>query len=118
MGLDQFAHTRTTTPATPVDFESEDHAPELFYWRKHANLQGWMSQLYIKKGGTAPDFNCANLLITSGDLDALETATLPTAQGFFWGASDESDAIRDKEFIKRARQAIADGLFVVYSAWY
>lgn len=120
MGLDQYAFTRRTADLGAVDFPQEDSDVELFYWRKHANLQGWMQALYNTKGGTEEDFNGPNVQITAADLDKLEAELddLPTATGFFWGTSDETDKVKDIEFIRLARAAIADGLSVYYSSWY
>jgi hypothetical protein len=41
MGLDMVAMVKPNTPASPVDFNT-DNVTELQYWRKHPNLQGWM----------------------------------------------------------------------------
>ena len=40
MGLDQYAFA-----------EKGGEQEEIFYWRKHANLQGWMENLYIRRHG-------------------------------------------------------------------
>ncbi|MFG1384347.1 hypothetical protein [Xanthobacter versatilis] len=73
MGLDMYSITLNRTPEQSVDFAAED-AAHIRYWRKHPNLHGWMERLYRSKGGTAPEFNCATLLLTGEDLDALEEA--------------------------------------------
>ena len=42
MGLDQYAFARKN---------GEDENIEIMYWRKHANLEGWMAELYASRGG-------------------------------------------------------------------
>ena len=88
MGLDQYATARrgeprkvpqtwTTTDADGnekevVEYYNEwDDSIELAEWRKHPNLQGWMQELYYEKGGEG-SFNCVDLELTLGDLEALE----------------------------------------------
>lgn len=121
MGLDMYAWTINRAPEKPVDFKADD-AIELHSWRKHPNLHGWMEQLYRDKDGTDFDFNCANLQLTSDDLDALEQAirsrSLPQTCGFFFGESDGCEVDDDLEFLAKAREAIAVGLTVFYSSWW
>lgn len=126
MGLDMFASTRSTVPAQPIDFDrSEDIVQrELFYWRKHPNLHGWMQRLYVEKGGD-PDPNAFNLvavLLTSEDLDRLKQdvldGNLPDTSGFFFGESGLERMGYDLEFISRAQLAIANGEHVFYHSWW
>lgn len=121
MGLDMYACTLRKAPAAPVDFEAEDPG-QLYYWRKHPNLHGWMEALYREKGGADPQFNCVNLVLTAKDLDRLEVAIrqgeLPATSGFFFGHSDGSERDDDLAFIAKAREAIAAGLTVFYSSWW
>lgn len=52
MGLDQYAYAFLgDPPKAPTDFPAPESAIEIFYWRKHADLEGWMSNLYYEKGG-------------------------------------------------------------------
>ena len=121
MGLDQYAYTRTTAPEKPVDFE-EGGGEEIFYWRKHANLQGWMEDLYRRKGGTKEDFNCVPVVLTLEDLDRLEATTrqgnMPHTTGFFFGHSQSEDDDATLEFIFKARIAINEGKTVYYTSWW
>ena len=96
MGLDQFSFAVPKGQiARAVDFDTEGlEEEELQYWRKHPNLEGWMKNLYYKKGGTSDVFNCCPLLLTEEDLQSLrkdvEEDKLPPTQGFFFGeCSDE-----------------------------
>jgi hypothetical protein len=85
-----------------------------------------MRRLYLEKGGTNEEFNCATVRLMSADLDALENAanekTLKPTSGFLFGNSDTpfSDADRDNvlDFIEQARAAIKSHLAVVYSSWW
>lgn len=129
MGLDMFSH------AVPVDLLNTDaevdleyEIPDGFrlaYWRMFNNLHGWMGRLYEKKGGADPLFNCNLLRLNSDDLNQLEADIgrddLPPQEGFFFGEcedfdSDMADEIRD--FITKAREAIAAGKAVLYYAWW
>ena len=123
MGLDQYATARKGEPSTDEDgYTFYKDSIELAEWRKHPNLQGWMEELYHEKGGSE-EFNCVDLELTLGDLDALEESldesALPETTGFFFG-TDSSDyyAEADREFIVQARAAIKQGYTVVYSSWW
>lgn len=124
MGLDQYARVyraeqvgeKTTDPKAESDFA------DLYQWRKHPNLQGWMEGLYRAKGGTQVDFNTAAVRLESEDLDELEEAVvrgrLPMTEGFFFGKSRPQHKAEDLEFIARARDAIQRGLVVFYDSWW
>ena len=122
MGLDQYAFARKGEPIRnrlETEYEVEN---EIAYWRKHPNLQGWMENLWRKKGGEG-EFNCVEVELTFEDLEQLETAIeraeLPETQGFFFGFnSDDEYKENDQEFIREARQHIADGYKVVYTSWW
>ena len=111
MGLDMYAFT-TSQNIPSVDFKDPKDSDELYYWRKHPNLHGWMERLYQQKGGRK-EFNCAAVRLDAADLHELETAVrndqLPMPTGFFFGESDPEDKIRDLEFIEKAHKAITGG---------
>ena len=95
---------------------------ELAYWRKHPNLQGWMEELWRSKGNEG-GFNCVDVELTLEDLDALEQTldgkALPETQGFFFGDnSDDYYSWQDREFIREARERLANGYKVVYTSWW
>lgn len=121
MGLDMYACTIRTKPADPVDFDTAD-AVQFHYWRKHPDLHGWMEALYRRKDGTDHDFNCAAVALDGADLDRLEAdllaRRLPKTTGFFFGASDGTELEDDLAFVRDARQRLAEGLTVFYSAWW
>jgi hypothetical protein len=123
MGLDMYAYA-TEEATSAVDFSVLDleTREEIFYWRKHPNLHGWMEALYRSKGGTKESFNCVTVRLDPSDLDALEAAVkedaLPDTEGFFFGVSDGSEKADDLEFIRKAREAIAEGHNVFYMSWW
>jgi len=124
MGLDQYA-VAVKSDSYPdlgdFNFKEEDEQVSLAYWRKHANLQGWMENLYRSLGGT-DQFNCVNVRLTLGNLDALEKdvkeSALPETEGFFFGKSRPEERGLDLEFIRKARESIANGYTVYYSSWW
>lgn len=120
MGLDMYAMVTTEKPECPVDFSVED-ATVFHRWRKHPNLHGWMEELYFQKGG-AEVFNCKPLVLAAEDLDRLEAdiraGALPPTGGFFFGASDGSEADDDLAFIAKARKALSEGMTVYYDSWW
>jgi predicted nuclease of predicted toxin-antitoxin system len=121
MGLDSYAYIIEKSLVTSdVDFQvDQDALQQLHYWRKHHDLHGWMERLYIAKGGQNPQFNLSGLSLNSADLDALEKAVNvgdpPEAKGFRFGHSRRSEL---DEFIRQAREALKDGLAVIYVAWW
>ncbi len=121
MGLDMYAHT-TAENIRAVDFARPKDADELFYWRKHPNLHGWMQKLYRKKGGRDPKFNVSPVRLDGGDIDRLEKAvladTLPLTAGFFFGHSRPENRQETLDFIRLARKAITSGKRVYYFAWW
>lgn len=119
MGLDQFAYT----------LDNDNKKTEMAYWRKHPNLQGFMENLWHSKGCPNPhkdnvnEFNCIPVELTKEDLDSLEQAldsnNLPETAGFFFGSnSDDTYRQQDVEFIQAAREALDNGLKVVYDSWW
>jgi hypothetical protein len=93
------------------------------YWRKFNNLHGWMHDLYNRKGGTDPDFNCSTVRLMPEDIDSLEAdaKTLKPREGFFFGAGDDMspDDIEDvMSFVRKCRSAFANDLAVVYHSWW
>jgi hypothetical protein len=124
MGLDMYAYKTRKVPDQPVDFERPEDAERFFYWRKHPDLHGWMERLYWLRGGQGrrSGFNCVPLALTLEDLDHLEAAVengaLPHTEGFFFGASGPDRTQEDREFIRLAREATAEGMCVYYFSWW
>ena len=123
MGLDQYATARRGEGTIDEDgYTYYKDSIELAYWRKHPNLQGWMEDLWLAKGGEG-EFNCVDLELEIEDLDLLEQSldesALPETVGFFFGAnSDDHYVEQDREFIVQARAAIKQGYKVVYHSWW
>lgn len=129
MGLDMYAW-RVKSEDAVGDFEiarDENECKikeELFYWRKHHDLHGWMENLYRNKGGTEESFNCIPVRLTMEDLDRLEKDVLgyelPETTGFFFGNNppDSDSTANDMQFIAKAKQAIAEGDAVYYDSWW
>jgi len=121
MGLDQYGNAR------PPDTKPDDKRRiELAYWRKHNRLQGWMENLWVKKGGKG-EFNCVEVELTSKDLNELERIVedkeLPETTGFFFGSDSYGEYERyhkktDLEFISKAKKEIKKGNKVYYSSWW
>jgi hypothetical protein len=108
MGLDQHAFAR----------KGEENI-EISYWRKHANLQGWMENLYTERGGKE-SFNCIDLRLFEEDLTSLEREhdSLDTAVGFFWGETRQYEVDETTEFISRAKVLMAQGYEIIYTSWW
>ena len=111
MGLDQYAFSRKAG--------TTDNKAELMYWRKHANLEGWMRNLYYQRGGEG-EFNCVDLRLFEGDVENLEKEYLDLehSEGFFWGNSRPEQNDDTMEFIRKAYKAIRAGDEVVYTSWW
>lgn len=117
MGLDQYALARN--PET-------EEVTEIYYWRKHNALHGWMEQRFRNKNPEFEgDFNRVPFELSKEDLNELEEAvtkqTLPETVGFFFGGDtryDEGYRKDDLKFIKLARDAIAEGMQVAYDSWW
>jgi hypothetical protein len=126
MGLDMYAwRVKAENAVGDFDFNGNDENKpiELFYWRKHHDLHGWMENLYESKGGDH-EFNCIPVRLTLEDLDNLEkdirSKMLPETRGFFFGDNppDEESNLRDLDFIDEARAAIEAGDAVYYDSWW
>ena len=127
MGLDMYAFTvdATTIGDGVVDVALGDGAEQISYWRKFNALHGWMEDLYRQKGGSKESFNCTTVRLTANDLDRLEMDVgankLVPRNGFFFGDTtsihpEDLESVGD--FVKVARQCIADGKAVFYDSWW
>jgi hypothetical protein len=109
MGLDQYAFAR----------KGEAENIEIMTWRKHANLEGWMADLYAKRGGKGT-FNCIDLKLTQADLDRLtdEYLGLSKTAGFFWGESRPGHNSDTGDFLSMAENYLKDGYEIIYTSWW
>lgn len=119
---DYYAKQRT---ASDLSVEEGHYNNEFAYWRKFNALHGWMQDLYERKGGTDPAFNCNTVRLMPEDIDELEQAAqnklLAPVPGFFFGGQDEfSDDDRDDvlAFCAKCRVAFDEGNAVFYDSWW
>ena len=134
MGLDQYAYKikknlihediyiKLRNEEGELVVPEEELDTDFFYWRKHHDLQGWMEQLYIGRGGSR-EFNCVCIKLNEGDLTNLENAVLeaklPETTGFFFGSGNTKGYVGDDlKFIRKARKAISEGYDILYSSWW
>ena len=145
MGLDQYAgtmRTKTYEYKTPEGDKKVDEYQMAgpFEWRKHARLQEFMNQLYMKRNNIEHKWESdeldngekiwnpvswSTIELSEEDIDELEKAANNHYSGyfcdggFFWGHEiQESQAEyykeQDLEFVKFARKALADNETVIY----
>ena len=141
MGLDVYAgfiNPKKKTADNVVDIKDNrsDRMEAPYYWRKHARLQQYMTELWHKKNGTEmlgimdkDGFNGGDVLtLTEEDILDLkakvEDDNLPFCpDGFFWGHQFQEEAMReykkqDLEFCESALEWIRQGKEVWYeSSW-
>lgn len=99
---------------------------EIAYWRKHRNLQGWMTELWRKKNkfGSDKEFNLKELILTEEDLSLLESDVLskklPKTPNLFFFGTEKDDPYKDYDlsFITEARKYIKKGYTICYIASY
>ena len=135
MGLDAYMISYTGKNKKPVDFSHDKETnEEVHYWRKHPNLERWMSELYFEKGGKGTidgvgglgdyrTFNCCKVQLTEDDLESLQEAVkrnlLPPGGGFFHGNnSDEHYRKETLEAIERAKKEIKNKRRIYYTSWW
>jgi hypothetical protein len=127
MGLDMYAFTvkAESFGDRVVDAVLDDDAMQISYWRKFNALHGWMEDLYRQKGGAKDSFNCTTVRLDLKDLDRLEMDVgankLVPRNGFFFGDTstiypEDLESVAD--FVKVARQSIAEGKAVFYDSWW
>jgi hypothetical protein len=124
MGLDQYAYSISKSEMALLETQEYldgelgiESQEELMYWRKHANLNGWMEEMYHRQGHM-DSFNGQPLELDEADLLELKRKIteegLDHASGFFWGSSSEQDDPPTLEFIDKALKAISEGKVVYY----
>ena len=127
MGLDMYAFAvkADSFGDRVVDAVLDDDAMQISYWRKFNALHGWMEDLYRLKGGAKDSFNCTTVRLDLKDLDRLEMDVgankLVPRNGFFFGQTDSicpEDLESVADFVKVARQSIAEGKAVFYDSWW
>jgi len=131
MGLDQYAFAVMPNKKNTDFAYAVEPSAKIAQWRKHANLQGYMEQLWMSKmdekqrAQVIEDdvlFNCKPLRLTFQDLmnlkKAVEDKDLPQTTGFFFGESDEEHDSETLQFIDEAVRAIAQDMEIYYDSWW
>ena len=117
MGLDQVAYAKEhgggCVGGTQLDIAT---------WRKHPNLQGYMENLWRKRGWHG-DFNCVDVELSGQDILELNSVIikgdLPKTSGFFYGNdADEYYKKDDLKFCLVAINLIQAGNKIYYSSWW
>lgn len=126
MGLDQYVYiVKKSENNKVVDMECPEnmYLNNYYYWRKHANLEGFMRELYYSKGGESESFNNNSVKLEEKDVKRLGVKTLegvmPVTTGFFFGESLEEHDIMTLEFIAKALRTLKEGEYDMYymSSW-
>lgn len=124
MGLDMYAWSVNENDViSETKFAEDADKTEIFYWRKHHNLHGWMRNLYYDKNGEG-EFNCVPVRLRISDLVELQSVILahglPETEGFFFGNNppDEESDEQDLLFIAKALSEINRGRAVFYDSWW
>ena len=131
MGLDQMAYrikrgiineeVPYNKKTNGLDENPDSGFEEISTWRKHYELDDWMTGQYWKKGGKGNDgmFNCCWMKLNLEDLDELEGLVFMGEISYSdWPSEIESQKECDLEFIKKAKKIIEDGFDVFYSNWW
>jgi hypothetical protein len=103
---------------------------EIGYWRKHADLQGYMENVYMSRGGDR-EFNLVPLYLDNGDCEnvikyAREVLTahakgqdVEHTEGFFFGATDPSDWTETiDKFEEVIKNTDFDNEVIYYDSWW
>ena len=121
MGLDQYVYVSNNG-------KNDDDSRDVFYWRKHNRLHGWMEILYRSEGGEK-EFNCIPVRLYEKDIELLEMVInnkmLPETGGFFFGNDSYEDyegkygyKDDDVKFIKLAKLELEQGNKLFYNSWW
>ena len=131
MGLDQMAYrikrgiineeVPYNKKTNGLDENPNSGFEEISTWRKHYELDEWMTDLYWKKGGKGNDgmFNCCWMKLSKLDLTELEVCLLKGEIAYSdWPSEIDTQKEYDLNFIKKAKKIIEDGFDVFYSNWW
>ena len=104
------------------DEDGQSKIEEMYYWRNHHDLHGWMENLYRQKGGEKDSFNCVPVRLTEEDLFELEQdvrrKNLPETTGFFFGSQDYDEYyFQDLEYTKKVIEDILSS-DLLKNGWY
>jgi len=112
MGLDMYLvgekYYSTYDEECPVEdgFKLETKDLRLGYWRKHPDLHGYIVNTFADGKD-----ECQKIDLCEADikqiLAAIDANQLPHTEGFFFGASDETDKLESIEILKKALKWLA-----------
>lgn len=99
---------------------------EICYFRKHADLNGFLQELWLEKhpDKSPDDFNCTDFRITKEILNKLKKFvntpdnSRKTYCGFFWGQSDSDKWERTRELLEEIERRIKNRERIIYYAWW
>jgi predicted metallo-beta-lactamase superfamily hydrolase len=123
MGLDQYLYAVGKDVPIHGFIDNED-VEEITYWRKHADLQGYVASLAQERLNIDPeDFNCKAIELTEEDILAiLECSEIGSfgpydkTTGFFFGQTYPEDHVRTAQVMKDALKYIKDGKKIIYTS--
>jgi len=126
MGLDQYVFQRLYGKEKR---ENNDKDLQIFYWRKHHDLNSWICDNVVPDYMT--DFNCEEINLSLENIDNLFYLVVnrelsekfgdyeKTFRGSFYSQSSaEHYGEKDLEFIKKARDLLKLGKELYYYAWW
>ena len=116
MGLDMHFYS------VPKGCEPENSDDEICYFRKHADLHGWLEKTRCEMLGECGDFNCVYFDITPEVLMKMkELVKKPVKEhfhGFFWGESTDEDWKKTEALIPKIEEILRSGAKVYYYSWW
>ena len=95
---------------------------QLHYWRKHSDLEGYMSSIWHEQNPGKGDFNCEFLELTEDIINEVielsQTKGFSEASGFGWGQTYDEDHEVTIQAMQKALKYMKDGYKVFYSSWW
>ena len=101
---------------------------ELFYYRKHSDLNKYFQDLYYELTDSQEEFNCVHLLLRKQDIINLlarideyleNNYSFEEGVGFFWGSSSHEDWEQTKEdFTHILNTFDFERNSILYHCWY
>ena len=122
MGLEQVDYAKEHEEIQSATCLKAKKYVEVATWRKHPNLQGYMENLWRKRGWHG-DFNCVDVELSKDDILELNSVIikgdLPKTSGFFYGNdADEYYKKDDLAICVEALKLIQKGNKIYYSSWW
>jgi hypothetical protein len=131
MGLDQYlyAASENTTAQDLYADDNPDAREEIGYWRKHADLQGHIEQLWNDAGcpgnDTQQGFNCIPFELSEEQLEHILECSKKQSfgladgtTGFFFGETRPESHEETVEIVERALKLKHEGKRIFYYSWW